>query len=97
MTSACGAMATATVLQHQLANVGSGAFVKNRFSNGENDVLFIASPHLVYRDVAMRKQRVNHEPIADVDYILLKKIEDDDLAMDRATALDLILERFRLF
>src|ERR1051326_3502379 len=60
-------MTAAAILEHQFADMHVAGPIENRFTDSKNRVLVAFTPQHVHRDVALRKQSVDHEPVSGPD------------------------------
>src|SRR3569833_3730938 len=84
-------VAAAAVGQHQPADVQFGGAVQDRFAYGEHDVLLLHAVDDVHRDIGLRVQGGNHEPVDRINRLFTAEGEYDHLAVQRRPALDLLL------
>ena len=86
-------VATATVGEHQPADVECRRAVDDRAADREHRVLPAQAPDHVHGDGALGMQRVDHEAVGRVDDLLVAEVEHDHAAVHRRAAQDLLLCR----
>src|SRR4051794_9729253 len=74
LTSSRRRMPAATVLEHQVADVGFAAAIENRLARSEYRVLLLQSPQHMNRNVGFRVKRIQQESIARVDRVFFAQV-----------------------
>src|SRR5207247_2173065 len=64
----------AGVLEAEVPDVGLGAAVQDRLADRERGVHLLQAPQHVDRDVALRVERVDHEPVPGEDGLLVAQV-----------------------
>ena len=83
LTGAGRMVAAAAVGEHQFADVGLAAAVKNGLAGGEDGVLLLEAPHLVDGDVALGEEGVNHEAVGGEDGFFVAQVEHNQILVHR--------------
>jgi hypothetical protein len=82
-------VSTTTILQHQLTHVGLAAAVQNGLAGGKHGVLLLHAPQHVDGDIALWKQRINHEAVGGKNGLFVAQVQHHQVLVDRGTPLHL--------
>ena len=89
-------MATTAVAQHELTDLDGVATIEDRLADRVHRVLLLSAPHHVHRDVALGEHRVDHEPVAGEDRLLVAQVEHHEVVVHLGDAGDLLAEQLVL-